>query len=140
MLEAGEVKQRHTAALLVMTVLVTLTFLLPYGMLSMAQLDPELVNDAGRQRMLSQKVALHVNELVTAAEPELARHALGAALQRMRDDHEKLAGTAESPTLTQVYRDGDNALERRVGAFLAAGEALVETSRTRRLTTTMPSR
>lgn len=94
-----------------------------------------LINDAGRQRMLSQRAVLFASRLTSesaASEREDARTQLLAAVDRLQRTNAALSENkvgkrlyAEmSPALHNIYFDGPDAINPLLGKFVTAGRAL----------------
>jgi len=102
-----------------------------------------VLNITGRQRMLSQRIALHVNEIIvskSAAEREHSRNAVLEAALLMEQSHEKLINGDDelhlsanlSPEIHTLYFEPPHEVDKRVRLFLAdaisvaaAGDAIV---------------
>jgi diguanylate cyclase (GGDEF)-like protein/PAS domain S-box-containing protein len=123
----------RSAALLLLVVLALLSvtsFARVTGRVEAQQRDAELINVAGRQRMLSQRIALLGEQLVLAQtdQRQSLREALSQALKQMADAHKNLIDVHSSlyppQTRAQDVRDlyfGASALDEQVRAFLLAG-------------------
>ena len=121
------------AALLLLTVLALLSvmaFARVTGRVEAQQRDAQLINVAGRQRMLSQRVALLGQQMVLAqqGQRQSLREDLAQALNQMAGAHRKLIDVHSSlyppTTPAQDVRDlyfGASALDEQVRAFLLAG-------------------
>ncbi|KAF7768963.1 hypothetical protein PCIT_a3499 [Pseudoalteromonas citrea] len=75
-------RSRYVIAVVVMAILVTLAAAAMQYLLQQKQQDAELINRAGMQRMLSQKIALHVNQLVLYAQDDKPSDAIRMELEK----------------------------------------------------------
>ncbi|AZI44151.1 diguanylate cyclase [Deinococcus psychrotolerans] len=123
----------RSAALLLLTVLALLSvvsFARVTGRVETQQRDAQLINVAGQQRMLSQRIALLGQQLVLSqtSQRQSLREDLSKALNQMAEAHKKLIDVDSSlyppQTPAQDVRDlyfGASALDGQVRAFLLAG-------------------
>ncbi|MGY2897281.1 diguanylate cyclase [Deinococcus sp. UYEF24] len=116
--------------LIVLALLSVMSFARVIGHVEAQQRDAELINVAGRQRMLSQRVALLGQQMVLAqmAQRQPLREALSQALNQMAEAHKKLIDVNSSlyppktpaKDVSNLYF-GPSALDEQVRAFLLAG-------------------
>ncbi len=95
-----------------------------------------VINISGRQRMLSQQIALLAHEIVTEGEQEGKENLkgqIGSSISLMRESHQHLisgkeednTGVALSAALFQMYFHPPLEVDRLVGEYLAAIEAII---------------
>ena len=108
---------------------------------SLSELDEDsiVINDSGRQRMLSEQTFRLASELVAQSASsdaaELSKQ-LDASLTLMRQTHERLAADARqnaNPTkwdqeLRSAYFGGDPSLDDRLSDYFVALDAMIETN------------
>jgi diguanylate cyclase (GGDEF)-like protein/PAS domain S-box-containing protein len=123
----------RSAALLLLIVLALLSvisFARVTGRVEAQQRDAELINVAGRQRMLSQRIALLAQQLVLAqsGQRQSLREDLSQALDMMTEAHRNLIDVNSvlypPKSSAQDVKDlyfGASALDEQVRAFLLAG-------------------
>lgn len=101
-----------------------------------------VINISGRQRMLSQQIALLAHEIVEerqVAEKETLHEQLQSALSLMKQSHQQLisgktedaVGVALSDTMTNMYFHSPLEVDRLVGDYLAAITVLIATPDTK---------
>lgn len=124
---------RYAGALSLVALVLTGAWFILQDQLGRNAQDAWLINTAGQQRMLSQRIALLSDEL-TATGDANARDGLAAALRdaigTMRRNHADLTGArgayARSPEVQARY-DGPGGLDARVSAYLAVADAFLAT-------------
>ncbi|MEM1438363.1 MAG: ATP-binding protein [Pseudomonadota bacterium] len=119
---------RYVGALtLVALVLVGAWFILQQQLSRNTQ-DAWLINTAGQQRMLSQRIALLSDELTVTNEAEARARvvsALTGAIAQMRSNHEALTGPRGAFARTadiQAFYDGPQGLDRQVRDYVEIAE------------------
>ncbi|MEL6948781.1 MAG: ATP-binding protein [Pseudomonadota bacterium] len=119
---------RYVGALtLVALVLIGAWFILQQQLSRNTQ-DAWLINTAGQQRMLSQRIALLSDELTVADEADSRARvvtALTGAIAQMRRNHEALTGPRGAFARTadiQAFYDGPEGLDRQVRDFVEIAE------------------
>ncbi|MBQ4850125.1 response regulator [Pseudoalteromonas sp. MMG012] len=122
-------RSRYFIAVLVMGVLVTLAAAAMQYLLQQKQEDAELINRAGMQRMLAQKIALHVNQIVFYKKEQKLTQTLFTELDKsvrvFSANHQMILGEKEgkyvflSETLMTLYFDAPANLNKRSLDFLA---------------------
>lgn len=124
---------RYVTALLLVALMMTSSFLLMLGELSKNQADAWLINTSGRQRMLSQRIALQATLLLDeAAELE----ALEASVTLMDTSNRALVAhhfpaqgePRASEPLQALYR-GPDGVEGEVERYVAAARQVLEAAR-----------
>lgn len=123
---------RYASALSLIAIVLVGAWFILQQQLKRNELDAWLINTAGQQRMLSQRIALLSDELVAsvdAAERARLADALQAAIDRMRDNHASLAGDrgawARTPGIQSWY-DGPEGLDARVGAYTGQAQDFLD--------------
>lgn len=126
------IRKRYLLALLLIATLVTVFTGLVQFSIRAQQQDARLINIAGMQRMLSQKIALHVHQLsqdqITNTQGNSLNRALNAAAERFLQNHIYLTkGRELSPKLTELYFANDNKnLDSRVLAYVEAAKQVTK--------------
>ncbi|AWB66806.1 two-component system sensor histidine kinase [Saccharobesus litoralis] len=129
------VRRKYCGALIVIALLISMSSLTMMWMVSAKQGDAEKINTAGMQRMLSQKIALHANNLIHTVDNKGVlgeKRALVSAVHRFEQNHQILlkgANSAElathfSPTVQRLYFWGQPSLHNRVIDFIATTKRL----------------
>ncbi len=122
------VKRHHTFAILLIAVLIIGVFYFTRVLIGYQQNDAAVINAAGKQRMLSQKIALHAarisslpNQEARASEAER----LNAAIDEFEKNHLKLtfgggdpARQALSPEVFYLYFSGNPSLDSRITRYI----------------------
>ena len=116
---------RYLSALLLIALLTSCSAWLFFSVLEQQQNDAEQINVSGRQRMLSQKIALYVNQLETSKDSDEAtrdRELLQSALDTFEQSHEFLTQDSGdlSPELHALYFRGKPSLDKLVKNYVYA--------------------
>jgi PAS domain S-box-containing protein len=129
--------RRYMLALTVLAVLATMALIGTDAVISRQDGTAELMNIAGRQRMLSQRAVLYAERLTSASaeQREDARQELRDAIDQLAGRHaELIAGGSAlglpgmTPGLRRLYFDGPNAIDTLMSRFLAAARSLASKS------------
>ncbi|TPH18129.1 response regulator [Litorilituus lipolyticus] len=131
------IKRRNRLAISLIAILVSLSFLSLLMIFEHLEQDAELINLAGSQRMLSQKIALianqHYHNVVENKHDETTIERLKEATALFLANHQFLAGLAagDSDTLPKevhaIYRDAPINLNEKVKYYSQGAIALSET-------------
>lgn len=126
------IRSRYLIALSVIALLVTLSAIGIQYVLANQKGDAQIINTAGMQRMLSQKIALHINQLRSdnnqyPEQSKMRKSGLLAAVDLFEQNHWFLVGkyapetTNLSKSLSSLYFDSDNnfSLHDRVLLYVA---------------------
>ena len=118
------VRLRYTLALLLIAIMVSVSALMLQSLFQEQKADAEVINRAGQQRMLSQRIALAVNRL-SACEGELAGEyeALKITTQQFADNHRFLTSLISDASLITDKYYGRDALDARVERFIESSNA-----------------
>jgi PAS domain S-box-containing protein len=130
---ARTLTRRYVLALASLAILATIALVGAEVVISRQVGTAELVNVAGRQRMLSQRAVLYADRLTSAATPERddSRGELVATLDELARTHAVLSSESSgslSPALHRIYFEGVNAADSLLTKFVAAGRALAAKS------------
>ncbi|EME71868.1 PAS/PAC domain-containing protein [Paramagnetospirillum caucaseum] len=125
-----ELTTRYVAVLVVLGALALMSFMALARMIGDAEGSAELVNMAGRQRMLVQRVAFAANRLVIAEETErpAVRRLLAEGLDQLEDRHGRLmrgGRVPPPPEILEVFAAPPWHLDRELRAFIARGRAVL---------------
>lgn len=129
------IRKRYIIALSVIAVLISISALTIQYVLSAQEQDAEVINIAGMQRMLSQKIALKVAKLSYAiGEQDLAREKLKASISKFEDNHWYLVnpdergsdGQALSSKVYNMYFDGRPNLHDRVRNYILQAQTVLD--------------
>ncbi|ARJ65612.1 histidine kinase [Magnetospirillum sp. ME-1] len=125
-----ELTTRYVAVLVVLGALALMSFVALTRMIADAEGSAELVNLAGRQRMLVQRVAFAANRLVIVEEAERAItvRLLGETLDQIEERHARLMRGDKSPppaSVMEVFTAPPWSLDRDLGVFVARGRTLL---------------
>ncbi len=128
---------RYLIALVLIALLASGAWMTLWTVISAQKSNALVVNLSGRQRMLSQRIALFSNQWVhaPASQHEKIRSQLQAAVALMEDTHNRLThdefdteltGTL-SPTIWALYFDGPESLDAHVRLYLKLAKELLKT-------------
>lgn len=128
---------RYSLALILVALLVTSSVFIIKNMLDIQELDAKIINTAGKQRMLSQRISLlvlhHMEAIETDNFDKTITDALNTEISTMLADHHYLThyvgrnGNNMSQPLIKLYFDEKSGIEVRLHAFLEAASKLSET-------------
>ncbi|MDF2179989.1 ATP-binding protein [Aliiglaciecola sp. CAU 1673] len=125
------IRRYYIGALVLIAALVTLTTGLTALLLSNKSDDANIINIAGMQRMLSQKIALHANRIINRQAEANVYYALRQALERFELNHRELTQAKVnrerelSLTLRELYFEGEPSLDQRVQTYIEGGYTLL---------------
>lgn len=83
------IKSKHTSALLLIATVLSLSFFIVNDLLSSQRQDAEIINIAGQQRMLSQRIALLTSATNLCGSSQVKSY-LESSLNKFESNHEKL--------------------------------------------------
>jgi PAS domain S-box-containing protein len=115
--------RRGLIGLVLLAVLATGSLLATTRLIGEQEGAAAVVNLAGRQRMLSQRIALFASRLALNSSEEerfAARREMIASAEELRRAHRFLSGNADSPELQRIYLNGSRAVEPLVNDYLKA--------------------
>lgn len=118
------IRLRYIIALLIIATMVSISALTVKYLLSTQRQDAEIINRAGQQRMLSQRISLLVNRLALCNEQsEVLSEKLSEAILRFEDNHGFL--TLKTPLSDEVKRHyyGDIGLDTMTLHYLDSASA-----------------
>jgi PAS domain-containing protein len=130
---ARTLTRRYVLALASLAILATIALVGAEVVISRQFGTAELVNVAGRQRMLSQRAVLFADRLTSAATAQRddARRELVATLDELARAHAVLSSESSgslSPALHRIYFEGMDAADPLLTKFVVAGHALAARS------------
>ena len=97
------IRVRYIVALLLTATLVTLSFIVLYELISDQKKDAEIINIAGQQRMLSQRIALLTSTPNICEDSEEQRY-LTQSLARFKQNHQQLVSLDNLPaSISNTY-------------------------------------
>lgn len=116
------IKSQYIFALLLTATVVTLSFFIITDLLKEQRQDAELINMAGEQRMLSQRIALLISA-TSLCKSTQAKSYLASSLDKFESNHKKLIAL---DNLSAAHKDlyfGDVQLDNKVTAYVKSGRA-----------------
>ena len=132
------IKQRSVIALAIIALMITLSYSLTAFMLAKQDDDAKTINIAGKQRMLSQKIALLSNQIIYRHQQDdhnNSHQALKAAISEFESNHMFLLkkpnmqqGEHLSSTLIKMYLDGNPSLHQKVLIYIQQASEIANTS------------
>lgn len=120
---------RYIVALALIAVLATLALFFAERMLGERDVDANVINVSGQQRMLSQKIALSVTKLLYQDMGDIEKinqiTALTVSIDKFRSNHNTLTSRALPKPVEQLYYGGSPNLDTRIKQYINAGESLL---------------
>ncbi|MDC8831551.1 response regulator [Alteromonas gilva] len=117
---------RYILALVLIAVTVSISAWTIQDLLSTQRKDAEIINRAGQQRMLSQRISLAVTRLSQCDTPDsLPRDTLAIALKRFSENHTYLVNQPNMPARLHAMYFSDGGLDAQSQAYLQAGYRLL---------------
>ncbi|GFD84459.1 response regulator [Alteromonas marina] len=119
------IRFRYIIALALTASLITLSFLVLSDLIKHQQQDAEIINIAGQQRMLSQRIALLVGTANICGDSDERRY-LNKSLTRFKQNHQYLISLEQLPIVTfnTYFKSGQ--LDRMVNDYVAKAEKVLE--------------
>ncbi|MFY0669514.1 MAG: response regulator [Alteromonas stellipolaris] len=123
------IRIRYTLALLLIACLVTASVFTMRALLNDQRLDAEIINIAGQQRMLSQRIALLVEKINGCGEDSASATAmLETAISTFSSNHRKLTSLPSLPSSISNMYFGTTQLDTKVNQYISQARALVKSS------------
>ena len=119
------IRTRYIVALLLTASLVTLSFTVLYNLIGAQRLDAEIINIAGQQRMLSQRIALFANTKAVCGTEE-KRQSFINAVDKFKNNHQRLINLKDLSSPIQAIYFGDEQLDKKVKSFISQSEMLYQ--------------
>lgn len=119
------IRTRYIVALLLTASLVTLSFTVLYNLIGAQKLDAEIINIAGQQRMLSQRIALFANTKAVCG-TEDKRQSFVNAVNKFKTNHQRLINLEDLSSPIQAIYFGDVQLDKKVNSFISQSEMLYQ--------------
>lgn len=119
------IRTRYIVALLLTASLVTLSFTVLYNLIGAQKLDAEIINIAGQQRMLSQRIALFANTKAVCG-TEDKRQSFINAVNKFKTNHQRLINLEDLSSPIQAIYFGDVQLDKKVKSFISQSEMLYQ--------------
>ena len=111
------IRFRYVIALFLTGSLITLSFVVLYGLIEEQKQDAEIINMAGQQRMLSQRITLLVSS-INICDDESSRTMLENAITIFQANHTTLTTLAKLPQKVQDTYFGAGNLDEKVTLFI----------------------
>ncbi len=118
------IRVRYIVALLLTATLITLSFVVLYELISDQKQDAEIINVAGQQRMLSQRIAL-LTSSPSICDNSDEREYLGRSLERFNQNHQQLISLSSLPSSIYNTYFGEGQLDIRVKTYINRAEQVL---------------
>ena len=115
------IRVRYIVALLLTATLVTLSFIVLYELISDQKKDAEIINIAGQQRMLSQRIALLTSTPNICDDSEEQRY-LAQSLARFKQNHQQLVSLDNLPSSISNTYFNEGQLDNKVGQYIKSAD------------------
>ncbi|MGR6874802.1 response regulator [Pseudomonas sp. HK3] len=129
---------RIIAALSIIALISSASMITMSYLLNAQEYDASLVNQAGRQRMLSQRIALGVHHYISQLQnngtvTENTRSVIRESANLMLNSHQGLISLTHSKKIRQLYFDGDPSLHEAVQAYANSALDILNVSNIKQL-------
>ncbi|MEW9797383.1 response regulator [Alteromonas sp. CYL-A6] len=123
------VRFRYITALVIIAGVVTASTLLMLFMLSHQQEDAVVINRAGQQRMLSQRISLNITRLSLCGEAQQThRQTLSDAIRTFADNHRYLMALSSVPEHIRTYYHAEPGLDALSEDYIRQAETVLNQS------------
>ncbi|GFD67791.1 response regulator [Alteromonas sp. KUL106] len=121
------IRVRYIIALVLTASLITLSFFVLSDLIKNQRQDAEIINIAGQQRMLSQRIALLVETSEICSDSDERRY-LNQALTRFKQNHMYLVSLEHLPAISfnTYFKDGQ--LNAKVNDYIASAQRALESA------------
>ena len=119
------IRVRYIVALLLTATLVTLSFIVLYELISDQKKDAEIVNIAGQQRMLSQRIALLTSTPNICEDSEEQRY-LAQSLARFKQHHQQLVSLDNLPASISNTYFNEGQLDNKVNRYIKSADQILD--------------
>ena len=120
------IRLRYVLALFLVASLVTTTVFIMRGLFNEQRADAGVINTAGQQRMLSQRIALLVEKIHSCQDTSgKSQLALGEALNKFHENHVALASLPTLPDSVSNIYFGESQLDERVRNYIEQATPVV---------------
>lgn len=120
------IRLRYTIALSLIALLVTSSAFYLQSIFEQQESDGLIINTAGQQRMLSQRIALFVHRVAAEGSSPEERKMLEASVSHFSQNHLYLTSTPTLPESVSSLYYGDAALHERVQQYIASAKQFVD--------------
>lgn len=118
------IRSRYILALSTIAIIVTLSAVLMRVLFEQQSEDAGIINIAGMQRMLSQRISLNVFRLKLDPDDQEARSILLESIERFEKNHAFLLGIDNHPAaLRQLYFDSPDNLDQRIRSYIMSARS-----------------
>lgn len=126
-------KLRIVVALGIIAMLASISFVTMESFFKAQQLDASLVNQAGRQRMLSQHISLGIQIYLESLKHnqvinESARSMVVDSSNLMLSSHNGLVATTHSDNVKPLYFNGEPSLDHDIRAFISTALSIIQST------------
>lgn len=125
MLTYMSLRFRYIVALSLTATLVTLSFFIIYSLIDEQKYDAEIINIAGQQRMLSQRIAL-LSSTGAACRGSIEETYLEATLETFKVNHYRLTSLPNLPVNVKDAYFGNGQLDERVKNYINEAQNILE--------------
>ena len=119
------IRVRYIVALLLTATLVTLSFIVLYELISDQKKDAEIINIAGQQRMLSQRIALLTSTPNICEDSEEQRY-LAQSLARFKQNHQQLVSLDNLPASISNTYFNEGQLDNKVNRYIKSADQILD--------------
>ncbi|NVK24798.1 MAG: response regulator [Gammaproteobacteria bacterium] len=128
-ISSKKIRRRYILALIVVAILVTISELTISRAINLQENDANVINKAGAQRMLSQKIAYfaHTYDISIPAQQRLIVDKFQSAVNTFENNHEFLTQLPDlSEQLRKQYFEGSPPLNDEVAQYIVAAQRFIE--------------
>lgn len=126
-----QTRKRFMLALLIIALISTASFIVLHYLAQTQESDASIINDAGRQRMLSQRIALGVSQLINQLNQQqdvqpYTTDIITHSANLLLNSHETLLQISNNEEVQQLYHSGDPSLDTELRHYVKSALSIAQ--------------